>query len=470
MRIFGFEISRAKEATPVTDMSWSTNGGWYPVIREPFAGAWQRNMELRPELLITYPPVFACVTLRASDVAKCRLRLMQVSDDDIWQEVESPAFSPVLRRPNRYQNRIQFFQQWMTCKDLFGNVYVLKQRDARGVVVALYILDPRKCKVLVAPDGAVYYQLGADNLTGIELDVTVPASEIIHDMTTLRYHPLCGIPPMAAAMLSASQGRSIQTSASSFFDNGARPSGVLSTTGTINEETAKRLKEHWEAGYTGKNAGRVAVLGDGLKFEPITAKATDSQAVEQLGLTGKMVCTAFNVPAYMVGVADPPPYNNIEALNQQYYSQSLQKDFEAIELLLDEGLGLTNVVGKRLRTEFDIDDLLRMDSKTMAEAEKALAGIKSPNEQRKRFNLKPLAGGNSVYLQEQNYSLEALAKRDAQEDPFASKSSTAPPAPTAAPPSEEDEPDDDLDQAAKNQIAVWSLKDALQGELQKLAA
>lgn len=469
MRILGFEISRSKSATPITDMSWANSGPWYPVIREPFAGAWQRNMELRPELLIAYPPVFACITLRASDVAKCRLRLMQVDSDDIWTEVESPAFSPVLRRPNRFQNRIQFFQQWMTCKDIYGNVYVLKQRDARGVVVALYILDPRKCKVLVAPDGEVFYQLGADNLTGIELDVTVPASEVIHDMTTLRYHPLCGIPPMAAALLSASQGRSIQTSASSFFDNGARPSGVLSAAGAIDDATAKRLKEHWESNYSGKNAGRVAVVGDGLKFEPMTAKATDSQMVEQLGLTGKMVCTAFNVPAYMIGVADPPPYNNIEALNQQYYSQSLQKDFESIELLLDEGLGLVNVSGRRLRTEFDIDDLLRMDSKTMAEAEKALAGIKAPNEQRKRFNLKPLAGGDSVYLQEQNYSLEALAKRDAQEDPFASSKAPAP-APEAAPEPDDEPVSDELDEAAKNQIARWSLKEYLDAELRKMAA
>lgn len=468
MRFLGLEISRAKAATPVTDLSWANTGPWYPVIREPFAGAWQRNMELRPELLIAYPPVFACITLRASDVAKCDLRLMEVDENDIWTPVESPAFSPVLRRPNRVQNRIQFFQQWMTCKDLYGNVYVLKERDARGVVVAMYILDPRKVKVLVAPDGEVYYQLGADNLTGIDLDRTVPAREIIHDMTTLRYHALCGIPPMAAAMLPASQGRSIQTSASSFFDNGARPSGILSTAGAIDDATAKRLKDHWEAGYTGKNAGKVAVLGDGLKFEPITAKASDSQTVEQLGLTGKMVCTAFNVPAYMIGVADPPPYNNIEALNQQYYSQCLQKDFESIELLLDEGLGLVNVVGRRLRTAFDTDGgLLRMDSKTAAETEKALAGIKAPNEQRKRFNLKPLAGGNSVYLQEQNYSLEALAKRDAKPDPFDKSGSEPAPAPAAA----EDEPAADaLEEAAKNQIARWSLKDYLDDELRKMAA
>ncbi|ENB8525780.1 portal protein, partial [Escherichia coli] len=30
------------------------------------------------------------------------------------------------------------------------------------------------------------------------------------------------------------------------------------------------------------------------------------------------------------------------------------------------------------------------------------------------------AGGDALYLQQQNYSLEALSRRDAREDPFAS--------------------------------------------------
>jgi phage portal protein BeeE len=49
------------------------------------------------------------------------------------------------------------------------------------------------------------------------------------------------------------------------------------------------------------------------------------------------------------------------------------------------------------------------------------SGIMSPNEARKRMNLKPVAGGDSVFLQQQNYSLEALSKRDSQDDAFATK-------------------------------------------------
>ena len=59
-----------------------------------------------------------------------------------------------------------------------------------------------------------------------------------------------------------------------------------------------------------------------------------------------------------------------------------------------------------------------MDPLSVAETEKALSGIKAPNEDRLRLNLPKVPGGDAVYLQQQNYSTEALAKRDTLPDPF----------------------------------------------------
>ena len=101
-----------------------------------------------------------------------RLTLVAEDDDGIWTETESAAFSPVLRKPNRYQTRIAFFQQWMLSKLLWGNTYVLKERDARGVVTGLMILPPQKVRPLVAPDGAVYYEIQRDELAGVTEDRT----------------------------------------------------------------------------------------------------------------------------------------------------------------------------------------------------------------------------------------------------------------------------------------------------------
>lgn len=416
MRLFGLNITRAQAAeqkalSPVAQ----GRGGWWRIF-ESFPGAWQQNVEVKYDSVLSNHADFACRTLIASDISKLRIKLVQKDADGIWSEVTNPAYSPVLRKPNHFQNRIQFMESWVLSKLQRGNTVVLKQRDGRGVVQRLYVLDWMLVTPLVADDGSVFYRLNTDNLAGLPETVTVPAREIIHDRFNCFYHPLVGLSPIFAGGLAATQGLAIQNDSTTFFQNGAQPGGILTAPAAISDETAKRLKEHWEQNFSGKNSGKVAVLGDGLKYEAMKAKAVDSQLLEQLKWTAEVVCSTYHVPPYKIGVGQMPTYNNVQALNIEYYSQCLQVLIEAIELCLDEGLGM----GENIGTEFDIDNLLRMDTASLINAEKEAvsAGIKAPNEARKRLDLKPVAGGNSPYLQQQNYSLEALAKRDAQADPF----------------------------------------------------
>ena len=145
----------------------------------------------------------------------------------------------------------------------------------------------------------------------------------------------------------------------------------------------------------------------------------EGQMIENLKWSAEVVCRVYHVPPYKVGVGALPRYNNVQALNVEYYSQALQSHIEEIEELLDHALGIGWGVG--LGTEFDTDNLLRMDSTTLVTTirDAVGAGVMSPNEGRGKLDLKPVAGGESPYLQQQNYSLAALAKRDAQADPFA---------------------------------------------------
>src|SRR5699024_2481286 len=123
----------------------------------------------------------------------------------------------------------------------------------------------------------------------------------------------------------------------------------------------------------GENAGRVAVLGDGWKYEAMMMTAIAAQAIEQLSWSAEVVCSTFHVPPYKIGVGGQPNYNNVQNLNLEYYTQCLQVHLEAAELCLDEGLGLDAYTGNRIGTEFDQDGLLRMDTKTQVEV---LAGAK----------------------------------------------------------------------------------------------
>lgn len=405
------------------------SAAWWPVIRESFAGAWQRSVLAPIEDAATHPTFWSCVTLIAGDVAKCRPMLVKETGD-ICVEVVSSAFSPVLRKPNHYQNRIQFYSYWVISKLLRGNAYALKGRDARGIVTDLYLLDPLRVRPMVTPQGDVYYALQQDVLAGLtEASLLVPASEIIHDTMNALYHPLVGLSPVYACGHAAIQGLTIINNATRLFRHGSQIGGILTAPGQISEANAQRLEKYWRENYAGEeNIGKVAVLGDGLKFEkPTVMSAVDAQLIDQLKWDDEKICAVFHVPPFMCGVGPLPSYNNVEALGQLYYGQCLQLHFESIELCLAEGLGIDETL---YDVEFDIETLDRMDSvQRMEVATKGvIGGVYKPNDARAKFNLPPVPGGDRVYLQQQNWPLEKLG------------TDAAPPPAPVPPPSQEPVP------------------------------
>ena len=282
MRLFGLDITRSsgRQIMPVEQKALSgVDGGrgWTRIL-ESFSGAWQRNVEVNYDSVLAFHAIFACLTLIASDISKLRVKLVE-KQGDIWVETTNPAYSPVLRSPNPYQNRIQFWECWILSKLMKGNAYILKRRDARNVVVGLYVLDPNRTRPLVSDDGQVFYEIQADNLTGVMGPIMVPAREIIHDRMNTLFHPLVGVSPIYANALAATQGLRIQNNSARFYGNNAQPSGLLTAPGNIPDNIADRLKSDWEANFGGENYGRVAILGSGLTFEKLAMTAVEGQLI-----------------------------------------------------------------------------------------------------------------------------------------------------------------------------------------------
>ena len=165
MKLFNWEITKsAKTARPIVANS---NGSFAGTIKEAFTGSWQRNIEYTNESVLTNPTLFRCINLIASDIGKLRLQLSLEDSDGIWTNVDSPSFSPVLRKSNPYQSRQQFIENWIHSKLTNGNTYVLKRRDARNVVISLHILEPNRVTPLITEDGEIYYDLRHDDLAKI---------------------------------------------------------------------------------------------------------------------------------------------------------------------------------------------------------------------------------------------------------------------------------------------------------------
>jgi HK97 family phage portal protein len=416
----------------------SGRGGWWPVVREPYTGAWQRNEELGAETVLAFSAVFGCTTLIMGDVGKLNMRLVELDENGIWIEAESPAFSPILRQPNRYQHWSQFAESWQASLHNNGNTYVLKEYNGRDTVRAMYVLDPSRVTPMVAADGGVFYELRRDDISGISAEtVVVPADVVIHDRINCLFHPLIGMSPIFACAVAASQGLSIQNNSKNLFSNGSMPSGILTTPLNMTDETAARMKALWEASYSGDNAGRVAILSNDLKYQPLAFNAVDMQLIEQFNLSSKTVCTAYHVPPQLLDIGNDPAYANLTPYIQKYYSQCLQRLLNHMERALDNGLGLGKRFGNNYGTEFDPDDLIWMDAEAKAKAAQdgIGSGGMSPNEARKRYySLGPVDGGETPYMQEQNWPIKMLADRELP--------TKAPTAPAPMPSASDDESDE----------------------------
>jgi HK97 family phage portal protein len=429
--------------------------GWSPLtIREPFSGAWQRNIEERQSTVLCYPTLYACLNRIASDTGKLPFVLKIEDGNGIWSiDNANTAYWPVLRKPNAYQTAQQFREAWMLSKLIQGNTYVLKGRDDRRVVTRLWVLDPCRVQPMVSESGDVFYQINygiGENLLPANYlgdQLIVPASEIIHDRMNCFHHQLIGVPPLCAAHWPAVKNLKILKDSTTFFSNGANPGGILTAPAGMTDEDAKGVKEYWDTNFHGSNAGKVAVIGADMKFTPFAFKSADNQLVEQMQYSDQQITQPFGIPPFKIGIGAIPAGMKVDDINQLYYSDALQTHIEAMEALLDEGLGISRPRG----VELDLEPLLRMDVGKQADVHTKLTGggIETPNEGRKAFNLAPLVGGDTTYMQQQDYPLDQVRLNKIEQAPA--------PEPVAEPPAAADAPED-TDEVRELRQQVFMMK------------
>ena len=122
--------------------------------------------------------------------------------------------------------------------------------------------------------------------------------EIFH-VPGLGFNGLIGFSPIAMMKNSLGTSIAVDKYGSSFFKNGAQPSGVLEHPGVLKDPN--RVRDNWEAAYGGAaNAHRVAVLEEGMAYKPISLPPEDSQFLETKQFSVTEICRIFRVPPHLV--------------------------------------------------------------------------------------------------------------------------------------------------------------------------
>src|SRR5262245_4440568 len=93
MRVFGYELTWRKtvpSSLPPLPQQLDRTSWWWPIVNEPFTGAWQRNQDMRFESLLSHHAIYRCVTMISQDIAKMRIKLVENVGLDLWTPITSP--------------------------------------------------------------------------------------------------------------------------------------------------------------------------------------------------------------------------------------------------------------------------------------------------------------------------------------------------------------------------------------------
>lgn len=348
---------------------------------------------------ITVPTVYACVSIRAEDVARCAPRLYRPLADGSREEVKEHPVARLFRRPNAVQNWFEFAEQMTIGLLLRGNAYAVILRDRRGRPQQLIPVNPDAVTVLEAADGQLFYNVSRVGLFQIaalrDQPQSIPAEDIFH-LRGMAFNATVGLNRLGVARDAVGLSIGLMQQAARWMNNGARPSGVLQTDKSLTQQAADRLKASWNSLFSGiQNVGAVAVLEEGLEWKPMSLTSVDLQFIEQRKLAVLDICQWFRIPPHKVGVVDANAKLNQAQADQSYVNETIMPDLERWEQKFVQTFDLD---AEGLEVDFDESSLLRADIMTRINIGRlgVMSGLLSPNEWRKSEKLAPVAGGDQV--------------------------------------------------------------------------
>lgn len=345
---------------------------------------------------------------------------------------DDPAAAPVDTHPlarlirdgvNVNQTWSDFLSCWLASALLRGNALAEIQTDGTGRLSGLVFLPWQGITPWQADTGALRFDYVPTVQPQMGQRRTLLRDEVLF-LADRSDNGLIGIPRLQRAGGAMRSAIETQEASTQFAMNAARPSGVLTSPGRIDDDTAKRLKTDWTGNYAADRKGIPAVLGSGLEWKPLSQfSSEDLQIVAHKNFSVADVARVFGVPPFMLADPSRATYASAREATRHFTMLTLAPWLVKIERAFT-----ASVLPPGLRLVLDTDGLTRgsMEDRWRAWALARQTGVLSPNDIRTSEGWPAVPDGNDIAPP--NTSAGAAAPVD-----------EPPPQPAPAPPGDDPE-------------------------------
>lgn len=336
--------------------------------------------------------VLACVRVISEGVAQVPFKLLRRDGRNKMEAYDHPLWDILHRKPNDVTTSFGFRETLVIHAALTGNGYAFINRGTGGKVLELINIEPGAVRVELADTMGLRPRYFITGRTGGSREF--PAETILH-IQGPSWNGIAGMDAIRQAREAIGLAIATEEAHARLHSNGARPGGLLSVEGALQDEQYKKLRKWIDDNYVGgENAYRTMIMDRSAKFVPMAMSGVDTQHLETRRFQIEEICRIFRVMPIMVCSNDKAStYAGAEQNFLAHVVHTLGPWFERIEQAIDCQL-LTAAERKAgYYAKLEERGLLRGALKDTAEYLYKLAGIgiMTRNEAREMLDLNPLA-------------------------------------------------------------------------------
>jgi HK97 family phage portal protein len=337
--------------------------------------------------------VFACRSRITSSIASLPWDVLTQSDERTSLKAKShPCYNLLHTQPHPLYGSTTFRRTLIDNMLDTGNGFAEIQRDGLERPVALKIWK-RKDVSVYKYDDRLYYKLTDGR--------TLQDYQMIH-IKGFSPDGLIGISPVRVTMEAFRMGMQTQSFGNSFYENGTRLSGMMSTDKTVSDASRKNMRMDWEDEYGAgaKSQGKTAFLSDGWKYQQIGIAPDEAQFLDTRKFSRTEICAIYGVPPHMIMDLENATFSNIENQNRWYVTHTLMPIITNLEEEFNRKLFYESEQGT-FYNKINVGGLLRGDTAAQTAHIQAMVdrGVYSRNEARAFLDMNPYKGGDEYLVQ-----------------------------------------------------------------------
>lgn len=365
-------------------------------LTDPDSESWQAllagslpsasGVAVNAETAMACPPVNCAVTLITSSIGLLPCKLYRKAGDGKEVADDHPGALLVHRDSNDWQSagdvREQITMDALLHGDGFG--FVTK---VRGKPVEVLRLKRSDVTVEWLDSGEPRYKVGEKRYKPDQvIHLQAPSIDGKTGLGLLR----TGRDAIGLALLMERQSAKL-------FRNNSKPGGLLSVKGQLKPQAARNILDMWNATNGGDNVGSVAIVDNDAEYTPAAFTSVDSQHLEQRNFAIGEIARLTRVPVTMLQELSHGTFANTEQQALQFLQLCLLPWLKAWTDAYRRTL-LTKADRSEYSFEFTVDDLLRADTATRAEAYAKFRsmGAFTANDVRRLESMPALPGGDEL--------------------------------------------------------------------------